>query len=264
MSYATDKSVVTSLEPEEGSRITVENCDGEPATTGALKIDLDLGLAVIDSALEGFQVIKDVTSHEYQRGPIVEGIFQGTGAISLSSTAQLDVSGDTLHQGRITLTSDLEVTGRELMPQIVRLNDVIERYFEEVPYLGFASGRESSVRFRFHLPPGDLGASPKIKLRAIIIGRDGPTFPQALPGLTMTYRLIARPTSPTALPTTDTSLTFDPTSVTMTALNEYAEVESSNIDPVAAGDTLLIEITRSASDGYAGEVGIMRLGAIFV
>jgi hypothetical protein len=267
MTFGTDKSIVTSLQPAEGSPIKVENCAGEAATTGDLFLDLSLELSVVDAALEGYQVVKNVTSTEYQRGPVVEGLFAGGDAV-LTSSSQLTVGSDTLHQGRVTVTVPIDVTDRELMPQIVRLDDVVERYHDEIPYLGFIAGRESSVRFRFHVPPVGLSSVQQMKLRVAIIGR----FAAELPDLTVSYRKIVRGTAtPAALPTTalnEVTLGFDPT-ITVAA-NQYVEVESALFPVVpgtegyiVGGDTILVTITRSAADAYTGELGLLRVGAVF-
>jgi hypothetical protein len=263
MTFGTDKSVVTSLQPSDGSPIEVVNCAGTAATTGDLFLDLDLNLSVVDAALEGHQVIKDVVDSEYKRGPVVEGLF-AAGDAQLSSATTLDVSGDTLYQGRVTLTVPTNAEGRELMPQIVRLDDVVERYYDDVPYLGFAPGRESSIRLRFHVPPTGLGDSTLLKLRTAILGRVTDTA--GLPDLTVTYRRIPQGTgAAVALPTStsdETSVVFDPTVITTIATNQYAQVESAAFT-VAAGDTVLVTITRAADDAYAGELGLLRAGAVF-
>jgi hypothetical protein len=230
-------------------------------------LDLSLELSVVDAALEGYQVVKNVTSTEYQRGPVVEGLFAGGDAV-LTSSSQLTVGSDTLHQGRVTVTVPIDVTDRELMPQIVRLDDVVERYHDEIPYLGFIAGRESSVRFRFHVPPVGLSSVQQMKLRVAIIGR----FAAELPDLTVSYRKIVRGTAtPAALPTTalnEVTLGFDPT-ITVAA-NQYVEVESALFPVVpgtegyiVGGDTILVTITRSAADAYTGELGLLRVGAVF-
>jgi hypothetical protein len=267
MTFGTDKSVVTSLQPADGSPIKVQNCAGEDATTGDLFLDLSLELSVIDSELEGYQVVKNVTGTEYQRGPIVEGLFAGGDAV-LTSTKQLTVGADTLHQGRVTVTVPMDVASRELTPQIVRLDDVVERYYDEVPYLGFLAGRTSSVRLRFHIPPIGLSAIQQMKLRVAILGR----FADTLPDLTVTYRKIIRGTAtPADLPTTalnEVALGFNPAIAVGT--NQYVEVES-DLFPVVpgtegyivGGDTILITITRSAGDAYTGELGLLRVGAVF-
>jgi hypothetical protein len=64
------------------------------------------------------------------------------------------------------------------------------------------------------------------------------------------------------------TLGFDPT-ITV-AVNQYVEVES-DLFPVTpgtegyivGGDTILVTITRSAVDAYAGELGLLRVGAVF-
>ena len=268
MSFGTDKSVVTSLQPAEGSPIAVENCEGVAATTGDLFLNLSLELSVTDAALEGYQVVKDVSGTEYKRGPVVEGLLAGGNAELASDTTLTTVDG-TLYQGRVTVTVPPDISGRELTPQIVRLDDVVERYYDEVPYLGFIAGRASSVRFRFHVPPTGLSDPATIKLRVMILGRVAGT----LPDLSISYRKIPREdpaTDPAALPTTETTLTWatpggppaGPGSITFTA-NQYAEVESTAF-PTDAGDTILVTIGRSVVDAYTGELGLLRVGAVFI
>ena len=267
MTFGTDKSVVTSLQSVEGSPISVVNCADVAATTGDLRLDLSLELALEDAELEGYQVIKEVTGSKYKRGPIVEGVF-AAGDVILTSTKQLTVGADTLHQGRVTVSVPTDVGSRELTPQIVRLDDVVERYYSEVPYLGFLAGRSSSVRLRFHVPPVGIGAAQQMRLRVAILGRVAGT----LPDLTLTYRKIARGTAtPVNLPTTTSEVTlgFNP-AIAITA-NQYVEVESDLLPVVPgtegyvlSGDTILVTITRGSADAYTGELGLLRVGAVFI
>lgn len=270
MTFGTDKSVVTSLQPAEGSPIKVENCAGEAGTTGDLFLDLSLELEVVDAALEGYQVVKNVTSSQYQRGPVVEGLFAG-GDTVLTSSSQLTVGSDTLHQGRVTVTVPTDVANRELMPQIVRLDDVVERYYDGIPYLGFIPGRESSVRLRFHIPPVGLSSTQQMTLRAAIIGKTAGT----LDTLTVSYRKITRGTGtavdlPTAALNEVTMGASDFVSGVAVAANQYVEISSSSFPLVpgtegyiVGGDTLLVTITRPAANSYAGELGLLRVGAVF-
>lgn len=267
MTFGTDKSVVTSLQAVEGSPLSVVNCAGVAATTGDLFLDLSLELAMLDADLEGYQVIKEVSGSQYKRGPVVEGVF-AAGDIILTSTKQLTVGADTLHQGRVTVSVPTDVGSRELTPQIVRLDDVVERYYAEVPYLGFLAGRSSSVRLRFHVPPVGIGAAQQMRLRVAILGRLAGT----LPALTVTYRKITRGTAaPVNLPTSlnEVALGFNP--AIAVAANQYVEVESDLLPVVpgvegyiTSGDTILVTITRGAADAYTGELGLIRVGAVFI
>jgi hypothetical protein len=268
MVFATDKSVVTSLQPATDSPITVVNCDGDASTTGDLNLGLDLALITDDQNIAGFQVIKELQDAKYVRGPVVEGIFKSASAgndLILSSTHQTDVAGDPLYQGRVTVSLNLDATDRELLPQIVRLSDVVERYYKDVTYLGFSEGRASFVRYKFHIPPEGLPNNPELKFRLVLLGRISGT----LPAMAMTYRRVPRASSGNlALPLTDTALTLD--TAQAVAVDEYLEAESSTIlsavnqgtDPIEPGDTVFLTLSRPSGTSYNAEIGVLRIGGI--
>lgn len=260
MVFATDKSVVTSLETPSTSILSITNCDGDAATTGDLHIDANLSLLTEDEDLVGHQVIKEITDNKYKRGPIVEGIFAGSGDILLSSDTVTNVDGTSLYQGRVTVDRALDAIDREMLPQIVRLDDVVERFYKDVTYVGFPPGRLSSVRYRFHVPPSGLPTSPKFKLRAVLLGRAGGAG-ITLPTMSASYRIITRPTGFVALPTADTSFTSFSTALGIATADTYVEVESEEV-AITAGDTVLVTLSRPSGTGYNAEVGVIRIGAI--
>ena len=260
MVFATDKSVVTSLETPSTSILSITNCDGDAATTGDLHIDANLSLLTEDEDLVGHQVIKEITDNKYKRGPIVEGIFAGSGDILLSSDTVKNVDGTSLYQGRVTVDRALDAIDREMLPQIVRLDDVVERFYKDVTYVGFPPGRLSSVRYRFHVPPSGLPTSPKFKLRAVLLGRTGGAG-ITLPTMSASYRIITRPTGFVALPTADTSFTSFNTALGIATADTYVEVESEEV-AITAGDTVLVTLSRPSGTGYNAEVGVIRIGAI--
>jgi len=261
MVFATDKSVVTSLQTPSTSVLTITNCDDDAATTGDLHIDANFDLLTEDDDLDGYQVIKEIADNKYKRGPVVEGLLAG-GDISLSSDSTKTVDGATLYAGRITVSRSLDALDREMLPQIVRLDDVVERFYKDVTYIGFPQGRESSVRYRFNVPPSGLPTNPEFKLRVMLLGRIGGAG-ISLPAMNASYRIIARPTAFTVLPTTDTawnSTQFN-TVLGIATADTYVEVESTSIS-IAAGDTLLVKLSRPAGTGYNAEVGVIRIGAV--
>ena len=109
---------------------------------------------------------------------------------------------------------------------------------------------------KFNIPPAGLAASPKLKLRLVLLGRAA----GSIPALTLTYRRVPRPGTNTPLPLNDSAVTINTAQVIANA-NEYFEKESNEIT-VAAGDTVLVTINRLASDGYASEIGLLRVGGV--
>lgn len=258
MTFATAKSTVTSLRSLSEPVLQVLNCDLDPGTTGDLRLLLNLQLMLQDSGLEGFQVIKnfDADTLQLQRGPVVEGLFAGTN-VSLSSSAQLDVNGTPLHQGRITIAADVDPTGKELALRMVRVDDVRIRFDGNVFYLAFLEDQESDLRMQIDVPPAGLPTDPHVKFRAIWLG----TADGTPPAITLTKVNIPRPAGHPALPSGDTAVTFDVAAIGAITGGDYFEIESDAI-AVAAGDTLFATLLRAGSDGYAGELGLIRVGAV--
>ena len=165
----------------------------------------------------------------------------------------------TAYQGLVKLAFNDALAEREIAPQIIRLSDVVERLYADVPYLGFPAGQDSSVRMRLNVHSSGLGNNLQMKIRAQLFGRVNGT----LPALQLTYRRLLRPTSG-AIPLATTEATPSPTFASNVALggtDRVVEVNSSAFT-VAEGDTVLVTIRRPGSDAYSGEVGLLRLSGI--
>lgn len=265
--FATDKSVVTSLQPAEGSPIEVLNCDGGSGKTGDLHLALNLSFLVdAETEIYGGEVLKQLDGVTFRKGWVAEGVIAGNN-VTVTGTRQRALQSEEadalqhagpLHQGIIRLDVDLSPGERELAPQIIKLGDARERTFRETPHIGFPDGRVSAVRLKFNIPPVGLPATPQLKIRVQLLGRAAGT----LPDLDMTRRNVARADdSPVALPddTSEQDVTFD--SAQVVGANEYLEIESDGFD-VAAGDTVFVTVSRASDDDYAGEVGALRFGGV--
>ena len=260
-SYSLERTVVTSLDPVEGSGLSIIGCyDNKPANTGPLKIGLDLGLAISDNATIGSLVFKEIETSKFKRGRVIEGIVAADNSVTLSSTHNRlldpeDETSDTVHQGIVTISTNLESTQRFLQPQVVRLSDTKERYYQDVMYLAFPPSQTSSLRIKVLVPHADtLSATPTLKLRLRILGRTAGT----LPTLTASYRVVPKPTGSgtEALPTTDTSLSLSVS--TSIGADEYISRDSGPVS-VSGEDVVFFTISRTTGDGYAGEVGLIEL-----
>lgn len=281
MTFATDKTVVTSLQPDEGEPLEYVNCEGKVANTGDLFSRLKIAALLDPELVRGGKVFKEIVDSKllFKRGWVAEALIAGSEEVVLSGTHQelLDPSAaqsennPLIHQGIVTVNVQLDPIERELNPQIVKLGDALEREYKGVTYLGFPNGRDSGIRMRYNVPPSGLPTTPKLKIRALIFGRTVGPFSE----LTMGYYRIVRPTdgSPHVIASGDTAVTFD----VVTPSDDYdglgtdlpadnvIEVES-DVFTVAAGDTVFVELNR-ASDAtplFQADIGIIRIGGVIV
>ena len=359
MLVGNDRRVVTSLQPDTDSPITVTNCTGTPAMTGDLA--LNLNLPVVPEEAIGGQVFKELVSgRKLKRGWVSDGVFTLSNQLAIAGSRSFSArtvtitlanpgvftaanhgftvnapvrfkTTDSLPGGVLTnktyyvlsaglttntfrvadapggtavittapqagthtvetirlLTND-EKTGfniplsqeviaqqgvikidytdnlveREIAPQIIRLDDTVERLYLDIPYIGFPSGQASAIRVRFNVAYSNLGSNLSMKVRVHFFGRGGtPTQAATLPPLLMTYRRLQAPaTNGTALPVSDTSIGF---TSTVALPSDTAVVRDSEAFDVAAGDTVLVTLRRASNpaDVYA-EVGLLRIDGI--
>ena len=202
-------------------------------------------------------VIKDVVNSTFARGRVIEGLIASNGSVSLTSTASRVYEGDTIHQGIVSIEANMEGVERVLLPQVARLIDCKERYENDIMYLGFSAGIESSVRYKFRLPGADsFPTNAKLRIRLWLTG-DAPT--SSFPTIIVSYRRVPRAVTQAAIPTLDTYVSF----VTGMALglDYYIEKDSGQFS-VEESDTVMVTITRQVSDGYLGEVGVIDAVAI--
>lgn len=257
--YGVDKTVVTSLDPIQGSGITILGCyDNTPANTGALKIGVNLDLAVSSNSEQGSLVLKNIVDNKFKRGRVIEGLKSGDNSIVLTSTSNYELDGDTVHQGIVSVSSSINSTERLLQPQVVRLSDAKERYYQEIMYLALPPSQASSIRLKVLLPHQDtFTESPSLKLRLRLLGRTSGT----LPTLTASYRVLSRAVgTPAELPVSDSSLSIS--TGTSVAADEYIDIDSAAITSIAGQDIVFFTISRASGDGYAGEVGIIEAVAV--
>ena len=269
LTFQTDKSVVTSLEPYPGTPLVITDLDGNQAKTGALQIKWDGQLLEDTDETLGGEVLKGVSSDgKLLKGWAVEGVIPLSNRVVVSSDRQrlLDPSqpydastNPYVHQGILQLDFDPNAGELEILPQVVALGDAVTRELNGVLYIGFPDQRDSEIRAKFLIPPTGLPTGAQWRIRALIFGRgDG-----QLTDLDTAYSVIARPSggSGVPLPTSDIALNMA-TSITVVADNVY-EVES---DPVTAnaGDTVLFKLARSASGtpSYSYEIGVVRLSLV--
>jgi hypothetical protein len=229
MLLGNDRRVVTSLDKDINSPLTITNCDDLPAQTGDLKLDIDfkeVDCAPLDDedhelgAKQGGKVYSDVlapapglNSHKnaLKKSWVTEGViahnleqFTVTGSwqrpLTTAEKTYLNLpAGETVYaqQGLIKIDFDDQYAEREVAPQIIRLSDAVERLYMDIPYLGFPQGQNSSIRLRLNVPYVNVlaGSSLFMKLRVQLFTRGGSLNTVANIGdILMTYRKIVAPT----------------------------------------------------------------------
>jgi hypothetical protein len=185
------------------------------------------------------------------------------------------------HQGLIKINFDDQYADKELAPQIIRLDDAVERIYMDIPYLGFPQGQDSSIRVRINVPYVNiLGGSLMMKMRLQVFTRGGTEAEDGPVGaLYMTYRKLTAPdpdtnpaiklpddeaeigpSVPVTVGVTTTNEPLIPTG--LTAKRDYViQVESLPFS-VTNGDTILVSFSRPREDATLGEVGILRLSGV--
>jgi hypothetical protein len=269
MTFLTDRSVVTSLAPTGTSPIKVVDCNGLPARTGELFLDLDLEAVLQDISEPGSLVLKGIRNSrlEFYAGHVTEGLVTASPRLVLNGTVQRKLTSTTrLHQGIVHMDLVDDTIQREINPVLYKLGDTLERTLGNVEYLAFPENRDSALRMQFNVSYAGLPTTPQMRLRFFFFGRaDGPWCE-----LELGYRRLTAPSAgtPTDVDAALTTLALD----VVTPSDDYDGAGTDlpadkmivvDSDPftVAAGDTVIAMLTR-ASDAvpvFDSEIGVVRV-----
>ena len=274
MRYAASGHVVTSLQPAAGHPLEFVNCDGQPANTGDLFAKISLAALIASETVTGGQVLKTIVnpSLAFGRGWVTEGIRAGSDRVLLSGTQQrhlvpADETTPLVYQGVVTIDVPTDAAARELLPQILKLSDALEREYAGLLYVGFPNGRNSSVLLQFAVPVNGLPDNPNMQLRATLFGRglDGPWS-----AMTVTCKRVPRPVAnessdllvaavPVTFDVVTPSDSFDGIG-TNVPKDSAIEITSAAFS-VTAGDSIFITLGRApaASPVFAADIGLLRV-----
>lgn len=263
MLYANDRFVVTSLSTGVNSPLVLTGNDSIKGKTGDVSIAFEPGNAIIDTNAIGGTAIKSIGSDFKQStGWLVEGLTTASSAVTLTATHTrrlnpADGSSPIVSQGIVQIDVASDPANRDLSPTLIRLAGAVERFYQNVPYIGFPANKETSIRMSFNVPLGGVPVSAKFRLRLMLLGRAAGT----MTAMTASYRraAILDQDATTNLPTSDTALTID-TTVTVTT-DQLAGSISSPIT-VQPGDTVFITLTRPVDVSFNGEMGLVRISGI--
>jgi hypothetical protein len=278
MLFGNNKNVVTSLYSAPTSPIRITNCNGGTATTGDLELALILQLLIAEPEVTGGKAIKEIdANNKFRRGWLTEGVFSNSEAIVLKGTHEatrtltdaektafgITSSSVTLQQGLVRVAFNDPALEREIAPQIIRLSDVVERLYYDIPYLAFPYQQESALRLRFNVPISGLSSSITMRINAQLLSRG--TGANGLAPLAVTYRRLPRPTTtPIDLEKTESLTTLSLVYASSIAADKVVEATTATFT-VMPGDTVLVSIKRPKLDvgiTYPHEIGLLRVAGV--
>lgn len=261
-------NVVTSLEAEENSGITITNPLGKTANSGPLVIKAGFSVSEGSTAEAGSLVVKDITGFSMKRGRVVERLLAGSN-ISLSS----GVGGG---QGEV-LVSVTGLDGKlEGAPDILAIDDVLVEKDSALNlfYSAMPPAKNSSILGKVDVP-NYLQGTYKLQLIVTFMAIHTGTATQSLPNLALTWVNMPKPTSGSKLNLSNClqgqyqSPGLQPYGTPVSNKDYFTTVidlEAANAGTgiVSAGGEVFFRLARSSTDSYGGKVGILSLRYSFV
>ena len=257
MVYKTSASVVTSLEPESGSIITVKDQDGLVANTGNLRVGADLNLTV-NTGVSGYQVLKSVTGTVFDQGPVISSVKAADSSVIITGGTAPDSTGKVFGDVSISVANPF-ASGRDLEVQLIGLSQATQEQYQNILFLGLPAAVDSDLRLKASIPAQAVTTSGTLTFKLWVLGTVGAT---SLPSLSSTYRRVLPPTAGAiALPTTDTVLD---TSISLSLPSSYVAYQYFEVTTgtftVTGGDIVFLTLKRTGStDGYSGIVGLVKI-----
>ena len=256
-SLATDTAGlgVASLTPDDTSLIPIEllNAQGEPATTGDLRIRITELMEAGDSDRADGVAVKEIDGRTVHSGPVVTSLELGS--TGLVATGAVNDGGKL--SGRVTLSLVAAQINQFVEARTVRLVGAQEDQFREFTYLSLPPNRDTSIVYQFTVPTKGVPTTAAMRLRLTLLGRGV----AALPDLVVDRRSVLPGSVEAAPPSTWSALeTISGASVSGDTVKV---VELTATIPVQPGSEVLVRLSRAgASDGYTSPIGVLRAVAV--
>jgi hypothetical protein len=250
---ATSDAIVTSLQPAAGNALPITFVDaaGNVATGGRLFLKCPSVLTSTSEVDDGATAVKSVTGGTMTSGPVVSHLIQGPGV-----TLTPSISDSTGAYGDI-LISAAAADALKGSASLVSLNNAQAQFVQNVPMATLPAGRNSTPVFSLDISPL-APATSAIQLNLWLFSTLNGNIPA---GFAIAYRIVPAPSALTPLPTGWSSLGWSMTAIAVSQGQSQVVVAPVNIPSVPAGALVLIQVTRAGlSDGFTGDIGIIRLG----
>lgn len=255
--------VVQSLSAEPDGPLRVVCADTlEEKTTGHLLLQfLPDGVVTFDAtAIEGVS-LKRRGSRNFISGPSVSGVRSVSSNLQVESVDGADDNG--FHRAQITLRLNNDFASREVGATLVQLNSADEFYFNGVSGYAFPAGRDSSIVFSISVPrTADFPEEINAKIRLLLLGTTAGAVGASV--VSARYKRLIDPAvllTGESLPSSFTPLSLS-TAVTLASARDYFAAESAEF-VVGAGDIVILELTRTASLAYSGDIAVIKQNLVF-
>lgn len=251
MTFKTSDSLVTSIKRIDNSIILRDKNGDEVAVGSPVAGDVEMGLNIAidteESVLTG-KAIKEISGNIAKEGPVVDKITTDTPAtVALSANTGEVVLSVTAAEGRDGPVDFTELDGAELQE------------VDGVYYV--ALGNNDSITGRFRIPTTGISSALDVTINFLLWLRAAGTLPARLD---FEYHVISPPenaNTPAAYsPSFTATNNDDDLSLGSAVISTNSEKMLASVtipETVAAGDTIYFRVSRSASDGYSGDIGIL-------
>jgi len=255
--------VVTSIAPKNSS-VKVTNPRGAIATTGAIELSVNYELAAGVNE-PGHVVVKRIDNDtlELIRGVVAEGIRSSDGSLTITNGVAVDeVDGDPVsgyQGGRLNVVvtnpnNQFEGGFTSLMIDGVEVIDI-----NGILSYAFRSGVASSIRGVLRLPiTGVPVLGLLLRIEATVLARATGNMPP----LTVTLRRLPRAAAVNTVQTaavSDSAFDTLPFGATAVTTGQFLHDRTDATLTVFGGDLIYVNLSRGASDGFAGDIALLDL-----
>lgn len=251
MTFKVGSAMVTSLAPADTS-IVITDANGKAATIGDLKVSANFAVTNDTAdAITGLS-FKTLSGLNLGKGPIIEGLRTTTpNYVSITSDETFISAGNTYSKGLVTLSVSDPSGQREGPVEFTSLDNTELETKSGISYIEFENGQAGSITGKFRVPSTGLPSALNLTISLIVWGFAAGTTPN----IPLTYWKF----SPSAVGQSQASPSFTTaTAITGAVIDagDMVELQSDDIE-ISAGDIIVFTLSRTASDGYAGNYGIV-------
>ena len=242
--------VVSSLTTDPNSILKITDIDGNPASTGPLRISADFTISSSDGTTAGSNVVKGFNGFEALTGPVVEQIIAGENiAVTSNGQGKPQVS---------VVGLDGKLEGE---PDTLSIDDVrVEKDATlDIFYFVMPNAKNSSILGKV-IAPTYLSGDYKLNIviRALALHSANPA---TIPALTINWTIAKDASAGVKSLNSDTSISGSTFSAVSLNPREYIDLSlASNMQAtVTAGQTVYFNIKRSSTDNYTAPLGIISI-----
>lgn len=251
--------VVTSLETNEGSPITITDPFGNPATSGPLKLTADLSINELTANEPGSLVVKEFAGFNVKRGRVVERITAGN---NIALTSSFPGGQGELSIGVVGLDGKLEG-----QPDILAVDDVlVERDSAyDLFYSIFPASKSSSILGKINIPSYLVG-NYRVLLSGTFIALHA-SGDATLPKMHLTWTALPSLNTPTSLSQATKSNSvnsFDIHSGQLASRSCVLWEDYLFPAKVIPNTSVFFKLTRNGNDGYGSKLGLISLNYKFI